>query len=75
MTPTSLCLLTAQYVQGSSRYLALGLTSAQRAQINALVTSACQTLTSTVAHMSPSQKALVVSIYKLAVGTLQLAAG
>ena len=42
MTPTSLCLLTAQYVQGSAKYQTLRLNSLQRAQINALVTVGMQ---------------------------------
>jgi hypothetical protein len=70
LTPGSLCLLTAQYVQGSAKYQALRLTSLQRTQINVLVNWACQSLNSLVARMTPAQKAGFVSFYKTTVGAL-----
>jgi hypothetical protein len=69
-TPSRLCLLTAQYVQGSAKYQALRLTSLQRFQINALVTIACSSLDGLVARLSPQQKAGFVALYRTTVNVL-----
>lgn len=68
LTPTSLCLLTKQFVQGSAKYQALK--PAQRAVIDALATAACKQLDGIVAGLSPAKKAAIVSLYKTAVGAL-----
>src|SRR5262249_10812119 len=55
VTPTTLCLLTKQLVQGSAKYQALK--PAQRTAIDALATAACQQLDGIVAGLSPAKKA------------------
>ena len=69
-TPTSLCLLTAQYVQSSARYQGRGLTALQQGQIDALVGSQCDALGRLVARLTPYQKAIYVAVYKLVVNSL-----
>jgi hypothetical protein len=70
VTGTSLCLLTAQYVQSSARYQSLGLTASQQAQVDALVNAQCDALGRIVPRLSPLQKALVGALYKAFVGAL-----
>jgi HYR domain-containing protein len=68
VTPTSLCLLTKQFVQGSAKYQALK--PSQRAFINALVTAVCQKLDSIVPRLTASQKAALIAAYKSGVQAL-----
>jgi hypothetical protein len=70
VTGKSLCLLTAQYVRGSTRYQSLGLTPAQQAQVDVLVQNVCSALDTWIPRMSPVQKALLVTLYKSWVASL-----
>ena len=70
VTPPSLCLLTKQFIQSSPKYLALPLTSAQRAAVDALANAACQKVAAIVPSLTPAQEASLVKLYKLAVGAL-----
>jgi Tol biopolymer transport system component len=68
VTPTTLCVLTKGFVQGSAKYQALK--PALRAAVDALATAACNQLDGIVAGLSPAKKAALVSLYKTAVGAL-----
>ena len=70
VTPTSLCLLTAQDVRSSARYQGRGLTALQQAQVDAIVASQCDGLGRLVARLTPYQKAIYVAVYKIVVSSL-----
>ncbi len=62
VTPTSLCVLTAQFVQSSPNYPTLK--PLQRLVIDALVKVACAPLDAITAKLTAKQKATLVSTYK-----------
>ncbi len=68
VTPTSLCLLTRQYVQGSVKYQSLS--PSQRASADSATYDLCQKLGTIYPTLSPAQKANVISAYKLGVAAL-----
>jgi hypothetical protein len=70
VTGRSLCLLTAQFVQGSARYQGLGLTPTQQKQVDAIVDAQCAALDSFLGRITPTQKKLVVVLYKVVVSSL-----
>jgi hypothetical protein len=70
VTPTSLCLLTAEDVRMSAKYQGLGLTASQQAQVTAAVNAACQTIGAIIARLTPTQKATAIFVYKSAVSVL-----
>lgn len=67
-TPSSLCLLTKQFVQGSPRYAAL--TPLQRTVVTALADALCQKLDALVPRMTPAQKTAVIRAYDVGVQAL-----
>jgi hypothetical protein len=68
VTPSSVCALTRQYVQGSTRYTAVS--PAGRRVPDALVATACQPLAAIVPGTTPQTKAALVLSYKVTVGVL-----
>ncbi len=62
VTPTSLCQLTKQFVQSSSKYAAL--TQSQKNAVNALTNALCQSLNSITSKLNAKQKAALVAAYK-----------
>ena len=68
VTPSSLCNLTKQLVQGSARYQALP--AAQKAAVNQLATAACTSLDGITAKLTAKQKAALVAAYLNGVAAL-----
>jgi len=68
ITPSGLCLMTKQFVQGSPKYAALP--ARLRATIDAKLTALCNSLDAITARLSPQQKAILVLGYRLAVNAL-----
>jgi hypothetical protein len=68
VTPSSLCLLTKQFVQGSAKYQAL--TPLSRAKIDLLVTALCQRLDALTATLTPTQRATLIAAYQRGVSAL-----
>jgi len=68
VTPASLCTLTSQFVQGSSRYQQLS--GVARIVVNALVSGGCNLLTQITSSLKPSQKAVLVAAFRQAVQAL-----
>jgi hypothetical protein len=68
VTPTALCLLTGQDVEGSVKFKSLP--SGQQRLIEALVTAACGPLNSISARLTPKQTAALIAAYDNAVGGL-----
>jgi len=65
VTPTSLCQLTKQFVQSSTKYQALP--AAARGAAGGLANGLCQKLASIIPTLRPAQKSALVSAYKLGV--------
>ncbi len=65
VTPSSLCALTARFVQGSAAYQRLPATLRQK--IDANTTSACNAIAAITAKATPQQRAFLVLVYKGAV--------
>jgi hypothetical protein len=68
VTPNSVCALTKQYVQGSTKYAALS--PSGRKVPDALVATACQPLAAIGPGTSPPAKAALVLTYKVTVGVM-----
>jgi len=68
VTPTSLCTLTKQFVQGGAKYQALK--ANQRAAIDATLTAICQGLNSVTSRLTAQQKTLLIAAYKNAAQAL-----
>ena len=62
VTPSSLCALTFQSVQGSAKYQALP--TKLRATVDALVSIACKSLNDITPKLTPKQKATLITAYK-----------
>jgi hypothetical protein len=65
VTPSGLCRLTKQYVQGSSKYARL--TRVQKAVVDRLGTALCDGVDAWTARLSPAKKTAIVNAYKLGV--------
>jgi endoglucanase len=68
VTPTSLCALTHQFVQGSAKYQALSVKL--RTAVDALVNAACKPLDAITSKLTAKQKAALISAYKNGVQAL-----
>jgi len=68
LTPTGLCALTKQYVDGSSKYEQLK--PVGKKVTDALVTTACQILTNIGPKLKPADKARFIDAYQRAVQAL-----
>jgi beta-glucosidase len=68
VTAQSLCNLTKQFVEGSAKYQALRPNA--KAAVDALLTSACNSVANVKPATNPILKAVAVALYKLAVGGL-----
>jgi hypothetical protein len=68
VTSASLCTLTDQFVQGSSRYVQLG--ALGRAVVDLLVRGDCALLTQIAPKLAPSQKAAFIAAYAQAAQAL-----
>lgn len=68
LTASGLCKLTGIYVATSERYLALP--PRRRAAIDKLAAKACGPLDRLVHHLTPAQKAKLITRYKKAVDDL-----
>jgi hypothetical protein len=65
VTPASLCTLTSQFVQGSTKYQQLNALS--RLVVNALVSAGCSLLTEIGPQVKPAQAATFIAAYQQAV--------
>jgi hypothetical protein len=68
VTPSSLCTLTKQFIQGSTRYQALR--APLKAAVDKLGTAACTNLDTVSAKLGPAQRVALVAAYKKAVDAL-----
>ena len=68
VTPSSLCNLTTQFIEGSANYQRLS--AGQKAAVNKLASAACQQLATITAKLGRLQKALLVAGYRLAAAAL-----
>jgi hypothetical protein len=68
VTSASLCTLTDQFVQGSTKYRALG--SLARLVVDVLVNADCQILTGVGPKLAPAQKTAFITAYRQAAQTL-----
>jgi hypothetical protein len=68
VTASTLCALTKQLVQGSSRYQALA--APKKSAVDKLVTAACQNLDGLVAGLTQPQKLTLIALYKKSVDVL-----
>jgi hypothetical protein len=68
VTPSSLCTLTKQFIQGSTRYQALR--APLKAAVDKLATAACTNLDTVSAKLKPAQRTALVAAYKKAVDAL-----
>ncbi|MFN8222608.1 MAG: hypothetical protein U0R50_05080 [Gaiellales bacterium] len=69
VTPTSLCNLTKQFVEGTDRYRALS--KSARKAVDKLAATACKHADGCSAKLSAGQKRKLVSAYKVAVAALR----
>ena len=68
VTPSSLCNLTTQFVDGSANYRRLS--ASRQAAVDKLASAACQELANIAAKLRPDQKAVLVAVYKVVVAAL-----
>jgi hypothetical protein len=68
VTPTSLCLLTKEFVQSSANYQALP--PSRKAAVDNLVTALCQKLPPSLDSLPPAKKAAFITAYKAGVSAL-----
>ena len=68
VTPSTLCTLTTQFVEGSTSYNKL--TAKQQAAVNQLATSACATIGAFTTKLSPPAQATLIAVYKLLISAL-----
>jgi hypothetical protein len=68
VSPASLCLLTTQFIESSTKYKALS--SKQQAIVLQLATGACKTVAAITPKLNSTQKQLLIAGYKAAIGAL-----